>query len=181
MSMSRTSLLLALLTLTAAGTLAIPSADAAGRARSRAVTANPAGGATGTVNASGSHWRGGNHQRGRTWQGDGQGNASGSSGASANGANGGHAERQGSFYRNADGSAGRTGSASATGANGGHASTSGGITRNADGTVSGVRDTTATGRNGNGYQGSTTYSDGTLTHTGTCTNAAGETIACRGN
>ncbi len=63
------------------------------------------------------------------------------------------------------------------------ASTSGSITRDADGNVNGSRGTSVTGKNGNSYNGSTTVQDGTVTHTATCTNAAGETIACpsRGN
>jgi hypothetical protein len=67
------------------------------------------------------------------------------------------------------------------GPNGGSASTSGGVTKDANGNVVGGRSTTATGQNGNSYDGSTTVSNGTVTHTGTCTNAAGEVISCRGN
>ena len=55
------------------------------------------------------------------------------------------------------------------------------MTRDANGNVVGGRSTTATGQNGNSYDGSTTVSNGTVTHTGTCTNAAGEVISCRGN
>lgn len=68
------------------------------------------------------------------------------------------------------------GQGNATGSRSG--SIAGGIGRDADGNVSGARDTTATGANGNGYTGSTTVSGGTVTHTGTCTNASGETITC---
>lgn len=101
---------------------------------------------------------------------------------SISGANGGSAGYDRSAYRNADGSAGRQGSAYANGPNGGTASTSGGISRDADGHVSGARNTTATGANGNSYTGSTTVSDGTLVHTRSCTNTAGDAIACpRGN
>ena len=35
-----------------------------------------------------------------------------------------------------------------------------------------------TGRNGNS-SGSTEVSNGTLTHTGSCTNASGEVVSCR--
>ena len=58
--------------------------------------------------------------------------------------------------------------------------TSGSIARDADGNVNGSRSTSATGRNGNSYNGSTTVQNGVVTHTGACTNAAGEAIACRG-
>ena len=178
MSIQKLPLLLAALTLS--GAFATITVDAEARERTRSRTAgNVDGVRSAAVNASGSGTNG-SYARGRQWQADGQGNASGSSGGTVDGVNGGSASRQGGFYRNADGSAGRQGSASVNGANGGSASTSGGVTRDANGNVVGGRSTTATGQNGNSYDGSTTVSDGTVTHTGTCTNAAGEEIACRG-
>ncbi len=178
MSIKKLPLLLAALTLS--GAFATIAVDAEARERTRSRTAgNVDGVRSAAVNASGSGVNG-SYARGRQWQADGQGNASGSSGGMVNGVNGGSASRQGSFYRNADGSAGRQGSASASGPNGGSASTSGGVTRDANGNVVGGRSTTATGQNGNSYDGSTAVSDGTVTHTGTCTNAAGEVISCRG-
>ena len=116
--------------------------------------------------------------RQRDWQRDGQGNASGSTSHTVTGANGGTAERQGSYYRNADGSAGHEGSMSATGKDGGTKQSSGSTTRDADGNVSGSRSTTATGKNGATYNGSTTVTDGQVSHTGTCTNAAGAVVDC---
>lgn len=149
--MNRTPLLLAVLVLTGVLAATVPDASAQGRVRGRHVYS------------------------------DGQGNVDGRSGAHAVGANGGSAQRQGSFYRHADGSAGRQGSASVNGANGGSATTSGSIARDAAGNVNGSRSTSATGQNGNSYSGSTSVQNGAITHTGTCSNAAGEVIACRGN
>lgn len=178
--MNKTPLLLALLTMAGALASTIPDASAQGRVRGRGVAHTADGGRTAVAGAAarGEH---GAYTRGRRVHSDGQGNATGRSGAYATGANGGTAQRQGSFYRNADGSAGRQGSASIDGANGGSAATSGSIARDADGNVNGSRSTSATGANGNRYTGSTTVQNGVVTHTGTCTNAAGETIACRGH
>lgn len=178
--MNRTTLLMAALVLTGASATAIPDASAQARAHGRAVLHTSDGGRTAVAGAAARGERGA-YARGHRVDSDGQGNVSGRSGAYAVGANGGTAQRQGSFYRNADGSAGRQGSASVNGPNGGTASTSGSIARDASGNVNGSRSTSATGQNGNSYNGSTTVQNGTVTHTGTCTNAAGETIACRGN
>ncbi|KAF1710113.1 hypothetical protein [Pseudoxanthomonas sacheonensis] len=170
--------LLAAIALAGVFSAGIDDAGARERTRTRAVS-NVEGvrNASTSASASGAN---GSYARGRNVQSDGQGNASGWRNASVSGANGGSASSQGSFYRNADGSAGRQGSATATSANGGTASTSGGFTKNPDGTYSGGRETSATGANGNSYNGSTAYENGSITHTGTCTNAAGEVIACPG-
>lgn len=168
-----------LLTLVAGGLTALAATDAQARERTRTRTASHVDGArSAAVNASasGAH---GSRTHARQWQADGQGNAAGSRSATVSGANGGSAARQSSAYRNADGSAGRQGSASATGANGGSASSSGSIGKSADGSVEGSRQTSASGANGNSYQGATTVSNGSVSHTGTCTNAAGEVVACR--
>ena len=170
--MSKTPFLIATTVALCATTLFADHADA--RERSRAVQRTAQGGSV-AVDRSNARFE---SQRQRDWQADGQGNASGSRSGNMAGANGGTAGYQGNAYRNADGSAGRQGSAYVNGPHGGTASTSGGISRDADGNVSGARSTTATGANGNGYTGSTTVSGGTVTHTGTCTNASGETIAC---
>jgi hypothetical protein len=98
--------------------------------------------------------------------------------ASASGVNGGAATRQGSVYRNVDGSAGRQGSASINGTDGGSARSSGGFDRSADGSVTGSRQTSASAATGARSQGSTTVADGSVSHTGTCTNAASEVVAC---
>lgn len=177
--MNKTPLLLALLTLTGALAVTIPDASAQGRVRGRAV-AHTADGGRAAVTGAAARGERGAYARGRKIISDGQGNVAGRSGGYVQGADGGSAGRQGSFYRNADGSAGRQGSAFVEGPNGGSAATSGSVTRDADGSVNGSRSTTATGASGNTYNGSTTVNDGQISHTGTCTNAAGETIACRG-
>ena len=170
--MSKTPFLIATAFALCATTLFADHAEA--RERSRAVQRTAQGGSV-AVERSNARF---DSQRQRDWQADGQGNASGSRSGNIAGTDGGSAGYDRSAYRNADGSAGRQGSAYANGPNGGAASTSGGISRDADGNVSGARSTTATGANGNSYNGSTTLSGGTVTHTGTCTNASGEAIAC---
>ena len=170
--MSKNPLLIATAFALCATTLIADQAEA--RERSRAVQRTAQGGSV-AVERSNARF---DSQRQRTWQADGQSNASAARSGSLSGANGGSAGYDRSAYRNADGSAGRQGSAYANGPNGGTASTRGGISRDADGNVTGERSTTATGANGNGYTGSTTVSGGTVSHTGTCTNAGGEVVAC---
>ena len=170
--MNRATLLIAITFALCATSLFAGHAEA--RERSRAVQRTAQGGSV-AVERSNARF---DSQRERTWQADGQGNATAARSGAISGANGGNAGYDRSAYRNADGSAGRQGSAYANGPNGGTASTSGGISRDADGNVTGARNTTATGANGNSYNGSTTVSGGTVSHTGTCTNASGETIAC---
>lgn len=162
--MNKTPLLLALLTLTGALAVTIPDASAQGRVRGRAVAHTADGGRAAVTGAAvrGEH---GAYARGRKIISDGQGNVAGRSGGYVQGADG--------------GSAGRQGSAFVEGPNGGSTATSGSVARDADGSVNGSRSTTATGASGNTYNGSTTVNDGQISHTGTCTNAAGETIACR--
>lgn len=169
-------------------------ADAQQRVRGRVVAHGAEGGRVAVTRAAargenGAYARGrkvvsgerGVYARGHGVHGDGEGNVTGRSGAYLETAAGGSAARQGSFYRDADGSAGRQGSAYVQTAAGGTASTSGSITRDADGDLDGGRSTTATGRNGNSYSGSTTVSDGSVSRTASCTNAAGEAIDCRGD
>lgn len=114
-------------------------------------------------------------ERERDWQRDGEGNASMNRSGSVTGAKGGTAERQGSIVRNADGSLSHQASGSGTTANGGTIESSGGFTRDADGNVDGSRSTTATNANGGTYNGTTNWSDGQVTHSGTMTNANGAT------
>lgn len=170
--MSKTPFLIATAFALCATTLFADHADA--RERSRAVQRTAQGGSVAVERGNARF----DSQRQRNWQADGQGNATAARSGAISGANGGSAGYDRSAYRNADGSAGHQGSAYANGPNGGTASTSGGISRDADGNVTGARSTTATGPNGNSYNGSTTVSGGTVSHTGTCTNAGGETIAC---
>ena len=119
------------------------------------------------------------------------------------GANGGTAESNGSYTRGDDGkfdgsrsttatgSKGGTYSGSTTvsdgqlthtgtktGANGGTVQADGSYSRGEDGKVDGGRTTSATGPNGATYSGSTTVTDGQVTHTGTCTNADGVVVDC---
>jgi hypothetical protein len=208
--MNKTPVLLALLTLTGALVSTVPDASAQGRVRGRGVAHAADGGRVAATRAAG-HGERGAYARGRNVYSDGQGNIDGRSRAYASSAAGGTAQRQDSFYRNADGSAGRQGSASVYGANGGTAQrqhsayrnadgsagrqrsasvnganggtayTSGSLARDADGNIDGSRSTSATGRNGNSYNGATTLDNGVVTHSHTCTNAAGDAIACRRN
>jgi|KBSMisStandDraft_5_1062788.scaffolds.fasta_scaffold470441_1 hypothetical protein len=105
---------------------------------------------------------------------DGQGDAHTASAGAWRGPDGGTVTSHGSATRNADGSGNFSRSTSATGAQGGsyNSSTSGatgqGITHNAQ----------ATGSNGNSYTGQTTVTKDGVTHTGSCSNAAGATIPC---
>lgn len=95
------------------------------------------------------------------------------------GANGARGARASTTSVSPDGTVSHQGAASTSGARG-SASTQGGFTRNADGTASGSRTTQATNAyTGNSYSGSTTVDNGTVSHTGTCTNAAGAVIPCR--
>jgi hypothetical protein len=66
-------------------------------------------------------------------------------------------------------------------ANGSSGSTSKRFTRSADGGASGERSTTATNANtGVSYNGSTTYTQGSgFSRSGSCTDAAGNTVTCR--
>jgi hypothetical protein len=129
------------------------------------------------VTASGATNAGGAWARSRNVQSDGAGNATGSRQWSATGANGGSAAHSSNAYYNADGTAGRSGSTTATGANGGTMQTGGSMTRTADG-VAGSHATTATGANGGTYNGNTTYSNGEVVHTGTCTDPSGNVVPC---
>lgn len=97
------------------------------------------------------------------------------------GVNGARGYRQSSTTVGADGSVSRSGSAAASGANG-SVQSAGGFTRSANGTWSGSRSTSATNANtGTSYSGSTTIdpTTGKAVHTGICTNAGGQQIACR--
>ncbi len=171
MSLSRriTPLLLAL----AAGVLVAPSAPAREHTRTR--TTGGVRHAAVQASASGAH---GSVQRARQWQADGQGNASARSAATRTTAAGGSATRQGSAERNADGSASRQGGASVQRADGASASSSGSLARAADGTLSGSRQSSVDGTQGS-YQGSTSVQDGSVVHTGTCTDASGAVVPCR--
>jgi hypothetical protein len=175
-AMNKTTLLIAATFALCATSLFADHAQARERSRVAQRTAQGGSVAVGRSNARF------DSQRQRNWQADGQGNASGARSGNVAGVHGASAGYDRSAYRNADGSAGRQRSAYVNGANGGTASTSSGITRDTDGNVAGARSTTATSANGNSYHGNTTVSEGMLVHTRSCTNAAGDAIACqRGN
>lgn len=111
---------------------------------------------------------------------DGQGNVDGSAGSGFTTAAGGQGLRSGRFERSADGSVSATGEASATGRHGGTAQRSGSYTRNADGTATGERSTSLTNAHtGVSYDGSATYTKGSgFSRSGSCTDAAGNTVSC---
>ncbi|MFT3763797.1 MAG: hypothetical protein QM761_14545 [Pseudoxanthomonas sp.] len=182
MNMHQTALLLGLLASAGAFAFTPADADAQGRIRGR-VVAHGAEGGRATVVGAAARSPNGAFARGHGVASDGQGNVKGGHRGKAVGVNGGEASSQGGFYRNADGSAGRQGGTRVSTAAGGSLDSSGGFTKAADGAYSGSHQTSTTGAHGNSYEGSTTYSNGQVTHTGACTNAAGETIACptRGN
>ncbi|HUD40824.1 MAG TPA: hypothetical protein VMR06_02385 [Dokdonella sp.] len=151
------------------------ASDSQARERSRSVERDAHGG---QVSASRSNARF-DAQRQRRWQTDGHGQASIERDARIEGAGGGSAARTAGAWRNADGSAGRYRSASMAGPRGGSATTAGAITRGADGSVAGGRSTSATGPNGGTYTGSTTLVDGSVQHSHSCSDAAGQPVACR--
>ena len=127
---------------------------------------------TGTVTTA----NGGTTQVDRDYSRDAEGNLSGSRTTTVTGANGG--SYTGSTTVN-DGQ--MTHTATRTTANGGTAQVDGSYSRDADGNISGGRSMTATGANGGTYSGSTTVSDGQLTHTGTKTGANGGTVQADGS
>jgi hypothetical protein len=97
------------------------------------------------------------------------------------GTNGSHGYRAGTTTVNPDGSLTHSGSSAASGSRGSYQS-SGDVSRSADGTWSGGRSTSATNAStGVSYSGSTTIdpTTGKPVHTGSCVNAAGETVSCR--
>jgi hypothetical protein len=105
-------------------------------------------------------------------------NAQAASGGAFAGPNGAKGMRASQTTVNADGSASRTGGFATSGTQG-TVQSSGSATRTADGVVSGERTTSATGAQGGTYNASTTYQSGQgVTRTATCSNAAGDTVAC---
>ena len=121
---------------------------------------------------------GGTVVHGRVTHSDGAGNRESFRGGAFRGTEGRQGMRASHLTRNADGSAERTGGFAASGPNGSIRS-QGSVTRSTDGDINGQRTTTGTGSQGNTYQGSTTYSrsDG-VSHTATCSDAAGTPIPC---
>lgn len=109
-------------------------------------------------------------------------NADGSTTAARGGAfrlnNGAKGVRGATTTVNPDGSATRRSGFAATGSKGTITSEGSG-THAADGSISGTRNTGITAANGNSYSGTTSYDPATgLTHSGSCRDAAGNTISC---
>ena len=161
-------------TLTLIGLFVAAAASAQAGERLRVIGAQGTGFIAGGSSASGAAYL-----RGRSVSRDGSGNATLRSGGVYRGPNGGTAVRAGQTTRSADGTISHQSGFAAQGAGGGSVQSSGGLTRSAAG-VNQSRATTATAANGNTYSGSTSYDPQTgLSHTATCTDAAGNAIACR--
>jgi len=139
---------------------------------------NADGGVTGGAAHAGTTPNGGQYASGLRYRTDGAGNGSVVSGGAVQGPDGGRGARAGYTTRSADGSVAHQSGFNASGANG-SVQSSGSYNRNADGSASGSRDTTATNAAGATYQGNTTYNKGDgVSHTSTCTNAAGAVVPC---
>lgn len=146
-----------------------PAADAAsGRIRVK--------GADG-VFAAGSH-NGNGFVRGRGVRQNADGSTTAASGGAIRLNNGAAAVRGATTTVNPDGSASRRSGFAASGTKG-TVTSQGSASRSADGYADGSRTTTATAANGNSYTGTTSYNSSTgLTHSGTCRDASGASIAC---
>lgn len=174
---SRRPLLLSLAVLCAA-CLVLEPASAAGRVKARGATSNAEGGVSTGQASAGRGPNGGAYARGSATTTDGQGNAQQVRGGAARTPAGGYGARGASTTVNADGSGSRQAGFAASGPRG-SAQSSGAFTRSADGTVNGGRSTSATGAQGNSYNGQTTVQDNQVSHSHSCTNAAGEVIPCK--
>jgi len=142
-----------------------------GHFRARGATANGAGAVAGGARNGNAYMRGhGVHK-----------NADGSVTSGSGGAfklnNGATGARGSTTTVNPDGSATHKGGFATSGVNG-TINSSGSASRDSDGNYAGSRSTSATGANGNSYNGSTTYSNGSFSHTGSCHDASGAEIAC---
>lgn len=152
--------------------LSAPTAEAAqGHVRARGATA------TGTGVVAGGARNGNAYVRGHGVKQNADGSISAASGGAFKLNNGAYGGRASTTTVNPDGSASHQGGFSASGVNG-SINSSGSASRNPDGTYAGSRTTNASNAAGDTYSGSTSYSNGSFTHTGTCHDAAGNTIAC---
>jgi hypothetical protein len=148
------------------------------RARVAGARANAQGGTTAGSAAAGTTAAGGRYARGAGVATDGAGNAVGGSGAAVQTANGSTAARGGAFQRNADGSFQRGGGFAVSGVNG-TAQSQGTVSGDGQGHVVGSRSTQATSTSGATYDGQTDFDSETgVSHTGTCTDASGNAVAC---
>jgi hypothetical protein len=153
----------------------IPAA-AEGFGAARGARANAAGGVTaggfrGVQGAQGGAFRGGARAT------DGQGNAAGFRAAGFQGPNGAAGARAGKWSRSADGSVQHESGGAVSGARG-SAQSQGSFAKSSDGTYSGSRDTSAESKSGATYDGSTTVSNGSVEHSGTCTDPNGNVVPC---
>ena len=142
----------------------------------RSARANAAGGGTGggfrgVQGAQGGAFRGGAHAT------DGQGNAAGFRAAGFQGPNGAQGARAGRWSRSADGTVQHQSAGAMSGARG-SVQSQGSFAKSSDGTYSGSRETTAESKSGYGYEGSTTVSNGSVEHSGTCTDPSGNAVPC---
>lgn len=161
-------------------TAGIDGAEAAGRLQAQGMRSNAEGGiSAGRVHGARGAQGGAALRAGRV-RSDGAGNVRGGSAGAVRGPNGGAAARAGQFRRDADGSWDRRGGMAAAGPNGGRLVSTGSASGDGQGQAAATRVTQATGAQGNTYEGETTAVRGEgVTHTHSCTNAAGEAIACR--
>lgn len=149
--------------------------------------ADSASAAQGHVRARGAHgvvaagsYNGNSYIRGRGHTTNADGSVTAASGGAFRLNNGATGVRGSTTTVNPDGSATHQGGFATQGPRGSAEST-GSATRNADGTYSGSRSTDVEAANGNGYSGSTTYDSSTgVSHSGSCHDATGATIACPG-
>ncbi len=153
------------------------SAGAWGRGSFHGVHGNAAGGVTATRS---SGFRapnaGGFRTRGLTT--NGQGNVAAGSASAYHTPAGTVGGRASATTRTSDGTVNHQGGMAVTGSMG-SVQSQGGFTKSSDGTVSGSRDTSVQSQSGAAYQGNTSYSTETgITHTGTCTDAYGNVVAC---
>ena len=150
-------------------------AEAGGRFRG--VHRNAAGGVTAVNGAAHQGPNGGRFARGRATVTDGQGNGATISGGAFETPSGAKGARAGGTTVNADGTVNHQSGFAASGAKG-SVESQGGTTRNADGTYAGGHTTTATGANGSATSNSNWDSTNGYSRSVTCTDTAGNTVAC---
>lgn len=160
-------------TLTAATVLAALALTSTADARASARIRGQNGGAAVVAGQKGVAGRAGGTVRSE------DGTVTHASGGGFAGANGTRGARASTTSVSPDGTVNRQSGASTSGA-AGNASSQGAFTRDASGNISGTRSTNATSNaTGNSYSGATSVNNGEVTHTGACTNSAGEAIPCR--
>ena len=152
-------------------------ADAGGRFSARGFHANGAGGVT-SSRVSGFRAPNAGAFRSRTLSTDGQGNIAAGSASAFNTPAGTIGGRGGYTTRTSDGTVNHQSGMAVSGSMG-SVQSQGSLNKSSDGTVSGARNTNVQSASGASYQGQTSYStDSGLTHTGTCTDAYGNTVSC---